>query len=186
MPCGAMTKAVGVVASSAGGLEHLRSQLVEPLLAMNLDVAVTLTPTAARWLDALGEIEKLAEVTGLPVRVRSRLPSEASDHPKIHAIVAAPASANTIAKLALGIADNQAMTVLCENIAATPMVVFPRVNAAHARHPAWADHLDALRRAGVHLIYGEDVWPLYEPRQAPADRPLPWSTIMAAVDAMIA
>jgi hypothetical protein len=34
-------------------------------------------------------------------------------------------------------------------LGAVPVVVFPRVNAAHARHPAWDSHIAALRRAGV-------------------------------------
>jgi len=64
-----------------------------------------------------------------------------------------------------------------------PIVMFPRVNAAHARHPAWPGHLTTLRRAGVRLIYGDDVWPLHEPRSAPG-RDLPWDAIMAAIEAM--
>ena len=46
-------------------------------------------------------------------------------------------TANSVAKLALGIADNQALTVLCENVGHRPMIIFPRINAAHARQPAW-------------------------------------------------
>jgi phosphopantothenoylcysteine synthetase/decarboxylase len=75
-------------------------------------------------------------------------------------------TANSVAKLALGIADNQALTVLCECVATVPMIIFPRVNAAHARQPAWTDHLDRLRSVGVELIYGEHVWPLAEARTA--------------------
>lgn len=90
-----------------------------------------------------------------------------------------PASANTVAKLALGIADNQALTVACEALGTSglPVIVFPRVNAAHARHPAWDSHLDGLRRAGADLVYGPDVWALHEPRSAPPHRELPWETI---------
>jgi flavoprotein len=64
--------------------------------------------------------------------------------------LAAPASANTVAKLALGIADNQALTQVNEAIGVgdLPVVVFPRVNAAHARHPSWERHIDALRCLG--------------------------------------
>jgi Flavoprotein len=181
-----VTGVVGVVASSAGGVELLRPRLAEPLVAANRQVAITLTPTAAQWLDAIGEIDRLTAATGIPVRIRPRLPGEPSPHPKADVIVAAPASANTIAKLALGIADNQAMTVLCESVGSTPVVVFPRVNAAHARHPAWRHHLEALRRAGVQLVYGEDVWRLYEPREAPADRELPWQAILNAIEDILA
>jgi flavoprotein len=34
-------------------------------------------------------------------------------------------TANSTAKLALGIADNQALTVLSENVGTTPMIIFP-------------------------------------------------------------
>lgn len=102
----------------------------------------------------------------------------------ISCYVVAPATANTLAKLALGIADNQALTTVCEAIGdgTMPVIVFPRINAAHARHPAWVGHLAALRSAGVHLIYGEDVWPLHEPRKAAPSRQLPWSAILKLVD----
>ncbi len=170
---------VGIVAAGAGGVEVLRTQLVRPLIDRGHTVAVTLTPTAGEWLRATGEWDKLEDLTGLPVRDKPRLPSEPRPHPQIDVFAAAPLSANSVAKLALGIADNQALTVLCENIAHVPMIVFPRINAAHARQPAWSDHLDRLRSVGVELIYG-DVWPLAEPRAA-GPRELPWSAILDAL-----
>ena len=170
---------IGVVASGAGGVETLRTGLVQPLLDDGHRVAITLTPTAATWLEESGEVEALQRLTGLPVRSRPRLPGASSPHPAIDVFIAAPLTANSVAKLALGIADNQALTVLCENIANTPMVVFPRINAAHARQPAWTSHIANLRLAGVDLIYGDDVWPLAEPRQA-GPRELPWTAVLAA------
>lgn len=170
---------IGVVASGSGGVETLRSGLVQPLLDDGHAVAITLTPTAATWLEDCGEVEALQRLTGLPVRSQPRMPGASSPHPAIDVFIAAPLTANSVAKLALGIADNQALTVLCENIATTPMVVFPRVNAAHARQPAWTSHIARLRSAGVDLIYGDDVWPLAEPRQAGA-RELPWAAVLAA------
>ena len=175
---------VGVVAAGAGGVETLRDGLLAPLLDLGHQVAVTLTPTAARWLDDIGELDRIAELTGLPVRSEPRLPNETSPHPKVDVYVAAPLTASSTAKLALGIADNQALTALCESIATVPMVVFPRINAAHARQPAWSSHLDRLRAVGVDLIYGDDVWPLAEPRAA-GPRTLPWSAIVTAVVASI-
>ena len=174
-------KVVGVIGCAAGGVEQLREALVEPLIERGRRVAVTLTPTAARWLDAIGETERLADVTGLPVRSEPRLPGEDRPHPPVDVFVVAPASASSVAKLALGIGDNQALSPVCEALGAVPIIVFPRVNAAHARHPAWPAHLDALRMAGVELIYGEDVWPLHEPRSAPGKQ-LPWSAIIETVE----
>jgi hypothetical protein len=42
--------------------------------------------------------------------------------------VGAPMTANSVAKLALGIADNQALTVLCECVTTVPMIIFPRAS----------------------------------------------------------
>ena len=171
---------IGVIAASAGGVETIRQGLVQPLVDEGHQVAITLTPTAAIWLDHLGEVEQLETLTGLPVRSTPRLPSEPKPHPKSDVLVGAPMTANSVAKLALGIADNQALTVLCECVATVPMIIFPRVNAAHARQPAWNDHLDRLRSVGVELIYGEHVWPLAEPRTA-GPRELPWAAVLSAV-----
>ncbi|MFJ6388920.1 flavoprotein [Streptomyces sp. NPDC091972] len=162
----------------------MRTGLVEPSMGRGWQVAVTLTPTAGHWLRMSGEFEKLEKVTGLPVRDEPRLPGEARPHPPVDCYVVAPASANMVAKLAAGLMDNQALTQVGEAIGTLglPVVVFPRVNAAHARHPAWQNHLDTLRAGGVRIIYGPEVWPLYEPREAPAGRELPWEAVLDAVD----
>ncbi|ONI68195.1 flavoprotein [Kribbella sp. ALI-6-A] len=180
------SKVVAVVGSSAGGVEDLRVGLVEPLLDRGYQVPVTLTPTAAGWLDAIGEVDELEKLTGLPVRSVPRLPGSRAPHPRPDVIAVAPATANLVAKLALGIADNQALTMLCENIAVTPMVVFPRVNAAHARQPSWENHLQLLRTVGVDLVYGDDFWPLREPRTSAPSRPLPWSELLRRLDRLLA
>lgn len=173
---------LGLVGSAAGGLEEILPKLIWPMIEREWRVAVTLTPTAATWLDATGDIEKIEQVTGLPVRVQPRLPGEESPHPKIDCYAVVPATSNTVGKLALGLADNQALTQVCEAIGlgAVPIVVFPRINAAHARQPSWDSHISALTRAGVHLVMGEDVWPLHEPRSAPGKQ-LPWDAIIATI-----
>jgi hypothetical protein len=188
LPGGRVSRApvLGLICCSAGGLEDVRTRLVEPLIDKGWRVAVTLTPTAATWLSATGEIPKLELATGLPVRSAPRLPSTTRPHPAVDGYAVVPATANSVAKMALGIGDNQALTQICETIGndSIPIVVFPRVNAAHARQPAWAGHLEALRGAGVHLVYGPEVWPLHEPRSEPG-RNLPWRAILDAIDAAI-
>lgn len=173
---------LGLVGSAAGGLEEILPKLIEPMIERGWRVAVTLTPTAATWLDASGDIEKIEQVTGYPVRVKPRLPGEESPHPKIDCYAVVPATSNTVGKLALGLADNQALTQVCEAIGlgAIPIVVFPRINAAHARQPSWDSHIAALTRAGVHLVMGDDVWPLHEPRSAPGKQ-LPWDAIIGTL-----
>lgn len=178
---------LAVVGSAADGVESLREGLVLPAIARGWRVAVTLTPTAARWLDARGEIERLGDATGLPVRDRARLPGDPRPHPVADCCVLAPASADTLAKLALGIADNQALTLLAEVLGTpgVPLVAVPAVNAAHTRHPAWPRHLAALREAGVHLLHDPDA-PLPEPCEAPDGSALPWPEVLDAVDRVMA
>lgn len=178
---------LGLVGSAAGGLDTLRTALVEPAMSCGWQVAVTLTPTAATWLEENGELVELERTTGLPVRVQPRMPSETSPHPPIDCYLVCPASANTVGKLALGLSDNQALTTLCETVGGqvVPVVVFPRINAAHARQPAWDSHIAALRGAGVHLLTGDEYWPLHEPRSASGKEP-PWAKILDAVESVTA
>ncbi len=62
----------------------------------------------------------------------------------------APASANTIAKLAGGLADNLLASAA---LAATcPLVVAPAMNNHMYEHPAVRANLDTLRARGVHVI----------------------------------
>ncbi|MEV6653522.1 flavoprotein [Streptomyces sp. NPDC051219] len=175
---------LGVVGAATDGIESLRTGLVEPAMERGWQVAVTLTPTAGRWLRSNGEAERLEELTGLPVRDMPRLPGEPRPHPVADCYAVAPASANYVAKLATGIADNQALTQVGEAIGTigVPVVLFPRINAAHARHPAWEGHIQALRRGGVELVYGPGAWPLREPREDESVRELPWAEILHLAD----
>lgn len=174
---------VGVVGCGAGGVNNLREHLVTPLLDRGYRVTVTLTPTAGRWLSDSGEADKLETVTGFPVRWTSRLPTEPKPHPAADCYAVVPATATSVAKLALGIGDNQALAPVCEAIGdpATRVVVFPKITAAHAAHPAWNTHLDTLRNGGVELIYGDHVWPLYPVGHEPK-RSYPWETILSAIE----
>ncbi|MGW3723199.1 flavoprotein [Streptomyces sp. NPDC005133] len=169
--------------TAADGIETLRTGLVEPAIALGWQVAVTLTPNAGRWLRASGELDQLEELTGLPVRDTPRLPTEHRPHPLADCYVVAPASANYVAKLAMGIADNQALTQVGEALGTigVPVVLFPRINAAHARHPAWERHIEVLRAASVDLVHGPAVWPLHEPREDPTDRQPPWPAILESL-----
>lgn len=174
---------IGISACAAEGVGTIREFLVDPLLQRGYRVAVTPTPTAERWLSHSGEAERIQQLTGLPVRSASRLPTEARPHPRADCHAVVPATAASVAKLALGIGDNQALTPVCEAIGDpdVDVVVFPRVNAAHSAHPAWKHHLATLRAVGVHLVHGDHVWSARPPRQDP-DRPYPWQAILNAID----
>jgi hypothetical protein len=170
---------LGLVCCGAGGVEQVRAEIVEPFLLAGWSVGVTATPTAYRWLVDLGEIDLIEKATRLPVRHQPRLPREDRPHPEVDCYAVVPATANSVAKLALGIADNQALTQVCEALGGgTPVVVFPRVNAAHAGHPAWNGHLAVLRRGGAAVVSREDASP-------PGDA-VPWDAIRSAIRTAVA
>ncbi|CAM3475074.1 flavoprotein [Kibdelosporangium persicum] len=140
-----------VVAACYGVDRRLCDEIARPAVERGWRLAITLTPTAERWLTASGEFERLTQLTDLPVRSRSRLPGEPRPHPDPRTFLFAPASAGSTAKLALGIADNQALTVLCEALGdpSVHVSVCPQLSDAQAGHPAWPGHLATLRSAGA-------------------------------------
>ncbi|GAA2798695.1 flavoprotein [Crossiella cryophila] len=168
---GPATPVVGLVVSGAGGAEGLLDGFVRPAVTQGWQVAITLTPTAARWFEAADLVTPLADLTGLPVRWNPRLPTEPKPHPPADCYAVAPATANTIAKLALGLSDNQALTHLCEALGMpnTPVILLPRVSPDSTRHPAWPGHLERLRDAGVRIL------------PTTSGPTIPWEQVLAAV-----
>ncbi|WP_318307364.1 flavoprotein [Amycolatopsis solani] len=145
---------LGLVAGSCGGLDvRFAAELARPAADRGWRTAITLTPTAMRWLSSTGALAEVAACTDLPVRSDSRLPGEPRPHPDPEVFLFAPASANSVAKLALGIADNQALTVLGDVLGAPgiTIVVAYQIQDTREHHPAWQRHLDTLASAGVTL-----------------------------------
>jgi len=69
---------------------------------------------------------------------------------KAHVIVIAPATANTLAKLALGIADNLLSTTVLASVA--PLVLAPAMDADMWAHPATQAHVATLAARGAVVI----------------------------------
>jgi phosphopantothenoylcysteine decarboxylase/phosphopantothenate--cysteine ligase len=65
-------------------------------------------------------------------------------------LLIAPASANTIAKLAAGLADN--LLTSCALAADCPVVIAPAMNNRMYEHPATAANLHTLAGRGVHIV----------------------------------
>jgi phosphopantothenoylcysteine decarboxylase / phosphopantothenate---cysteine ligase len=107
-------------------------------------------------------------ITGAPVLVdefepdpaRGAYPGdEAPDHAPIShlelvsrcdVLCVAPASANTIAKLAHGLADNLLLSAALANTA--PLVLAPAMNHRMWEHPATRSNLDTLRARGARVV----------------------------------
>ena len=116
--------------------------------AAGWDVSVVATLAALPWLDQ----DQVEKITGYPVRVEFRAP----DQPKLprqEAVLAAPATFNSLNKLAAGIANNYAISLLCESLGAgVPVIAAPMVNERLWGHPSWAGNLARLTEAGVLFV----------------------------------
>ncbi|GAA4430350.1 flavoprotein [Actinokineospora soli] len=156
---------LGLVSAADGRVERrLRVELAVPAARRGWRLAITFTPTAARWMSAAGETARLQSLTDLPVRWESRLPDEPKPYPIPDAFLFVPATLNSVAKLALGIADNQALTSLAEAIGTpgVPVVIRPQADPAQRAHPRWETHLDTLLACGAHIADGPSTDP-WEP-----------------------
>ena len=91
-------------------------------------------------------------------------------------VVVAPATANTLAKLAHGFADNL-VTTLCLATTA-PLTVCPAMNHRMWLHPATQANMTLLRTRGVQVIGPED-GPLAEGESGPGRLAEPQSIVAA-------
>lgn len=69
-------------------------------------------------------------------------------------LIIAPASANTIAKLAHGLADN--LLTVTALAAACPILIAPAMDAGMYSHPATQENINILKNRGVHFIGPEE------------------------------
>ena len=125
------------------------------------NVRVVATPAAATMIDRAA----VEAVAGVPVTVdygerRDGGPrSSAAD-----AIIVAPATYNSINKLAAGINDTYALNVVAEAIGReTPVVVLPFVNTALADRTPFRRAVAALRDEGVRVLLGPGEWEPHAP-----------------------
>jgi phosphopantothenoylcysteine synthetase/decarboxylase len=143
------------------------------------DVCVVSTPDGRKFLD----VPALAALTGHPVRWRFKQPGEPDLLPDADAIIVAPATVNTVAKWAAGIADTLALGLIIEAQGrGVPIVAIPFTNLVMARHPAFQENMTRLRGWGIAVLYGEDVVPLVEPGFGEAAvGSFPWHLALAAL-----
>jgi hypothetical protein len=101
------------------------------------------------------------------------------------AVIVAPATYNSINKLALGVNDTYALNVVAEAIGGqTPVVILPFVNSALAARRPFGQAVESLRAEGVHVLLGPGQWLPHEPgtgEQRIAS--FPWVTALEAIPA---
>ena len=97
------------------------------------------------------------------------------------AVLVAPATANFLAKAALGLADDVLTTMLLN--VRCPVIVAPAMDGEMWTHPTVAQHVDALRTRGV-IVLDPEVGPLASGRVAQGRLPAE-ATILDTVHAAV-
>lgn len=145
------TKTLSIVVCGAGPARDVGT-LVALAQAAQWWTYVTATPAGLPFLDC----PALEQQTGYPVRHAHRAPGEPRrSRPHADAVIVAPATANTICKLAAGIADTYALDVLSECIGAgVPVIVLPFINTALAQRRPFRRAVDDLRAEGIQVLLG--------------------------------
>ncbi|MFZ2752783.1 MAG: bifunctional phosphopantothenoylcysteine decarboxylase/phosphopantothenate--cysteine ligase CoaBC [Lysobacteraceae bacterium] len=140
-----------------GGIAAYKAvELVRRLREAGAEVQVAMTGNAQRFIGAAS----LQAVSGLPVRVS--LWDEAAEAAMGHIelarwadrVVVAPATADTLARLAHGLADDLVSTLCLATTA--PISVVPAMNHRMWLHPATQANLAMLRSRGVQVIGPDD------------------------------
>jgi phosphopantothenoylcysteine decarboxylase/phosphopantothenate--cysteine ligase len=140
---------VGVSGSIAA---YKACELVRLLLGRGHEVRVAATPNALRFVSAL----TLQALSGHPVRSELFSLTEESEISHIdladwpEAVVIAPATASTIARLAHGLADDFLSTVCLA--ARAPLLIAPAMNVNMFHHPATRANLELLVERGARVV----------------------------------
>ncbi|GAA3746947.1 phosphopantothenoylcysteine synthetase/decarboxylase [Spinactinospora alkalitolerans] len=164
-------KTLYVVVCAAGPAADV-GFLIDQAHEQGWTVQVISTPNALAFIDT----EALEKQTGCPVRSAHRKPGSPRS-PKADAIIIAPATFNTINKLANGIADTYALDVVNEAIGlGIPVVILPFVNSAYANRAPFQRSVELLRKEGIPVLIGPEV---FEPHKSGSGREntahFPWS-----------
>ena len=140
-----------VLLGICGGIAAYKmASLTSTLVQAGAQVDVIMTAEAERFVGSL----TFASLTGRPVYASLWDAPERIPHIRLvraaHVILVAPATANVIAKLAHGIADDLLTTALLA--ARTRIVVAPAMNDAMYEHAATQENLRALASRGYDIV----------------------------------
>jgi phosphopantothenoylcysteine synthetase/decarboxylase len=124
-------------------------ELLRGLVGLGFAIVIAIpTPNASRVIAP----RELAEVEGVQV-VASYFDAAIRPRPPCGVVLFAPCSFNSLNKLAHGIADNLALSVVAEAIGrGTPVIVGPSLNAPLLNHPETQASLAKLPTWGVRIV----------------------------------
>ncbi len=142
-----------IVLGVTGGIAAYKAaQIIRLLVKSGAEVRVIMTPLAKEFITPL----TLATLSNNPILVDFFDPTNGNwnSHVKIglwaDAYLIAPATANSMGKMAHGIADNLLLTTYLS--ARCPVFLAPTMDLDMYAHPSTQENIQTLRRRGNHII----------------------------------
>ena len=139
-----------IVAVTGSIAAYKTAQLVRLLVKNNNEVKVIMTPAATAFISAL----TLSTLSKNPVHTEIFSESSWNNHVDLglwaDAMIVAPASANTLAKMAHGLCDNMVTAVYLS--AKCPVFVAPAMDLDMWKHPSTQANIKSLISYGNHII----------------------------------
>ena len=142
-----------IILGITGGIAAYKAaSLVRLLVKAGAEVQVIMTPNAKEFIAPL----TLSTLSGKPVisEFFTANTGQWNSHVDLglwaNAMIVAPATASTIAKMANGVADNMLVTTYLS--AKAPVFVAPAMDLDMFKHPTTKRNLDLLRSYGNHII----------------------------------
>ena len=154
-PCSRHNRVRSILLGVTGGIAAYKAvELLRLLRKDGADVTVVMTANAKRFVGAA----TFQALSGRPVADDSGpAPGMPIEHLALaqgaDLVIVAPATANTLAKMAAGIADDLLGTLLLATTA--PVLVAPAMNTRMLLHPATRANLATLAARGVHVVPAE-------------------------------
>ncbi|GEK85748.1 bifunctional phosphopantothenoylcysteine decarboxylase/phosphopantothenate--cysteine ligase CoaBC [Microbacterium aerolatum] len=142
---------MNIVVGVTGGIAAYKTvQLVRLLIKAGHEVTVIPTEDALRFVglptwEAISRNTVTTSVHDDVAKVRHVALGQAAD-----LVIVAPATANTIAKMTAGLADDLLGTTLLATTA--PVAIAPAMHTEMWRHPSTQANIQTLRERGVHIL----------------------------------
>jgi phosphopantothenoylcysteine synthetase/decarboxylase len=160
---------------------HRVGTLVQLAQQAGWDVCVVCTPDGRKFIDSVA----LGRLTGHPVRSAYKNPGDLDVLPDADAMIVAPATVNTVNKLAAGITDTLALGLVVEGWGkGVPVVVLPYTNSAMAAYPPFLASIERLRSWDFRVLFGPDVVDLHAPNSGAGEdliEAFPWHLALDAL-----
>lgn len=142
-----------IVLGISGGIAAYKSvSLLRLLVKAGAEVQVVITPNGKEFITPV----TLSALSGKPVICDFFTANTGEWHSHVDiglwadAMVIAPATASTIAKMANGVADNMLITTYLS--AKSPVFIAPAMDLDMMRHPSTIRNIETLRTYGNHII----------------------------------